>query len=75
MKIKMDNQKLQSQEISKREAKYKNFRQIANNFYNEALQGIHQEETEIKNQGTINIEPYLIYDRFANEIKVEFKIR
>ncbi len=57
------------------DSRYKNFRQIVTNFYNEELGEIHQEqEIIVKNKGSISIEPYLIYDRFSNEIKVEFKI-
>ena len=71
----MDNSIEQKNKISKKEARYKNFRQIVNNFYNEELEGIHQEEEiQIKNKGSINIEPYLIYDKFSNDMKVEFRI-
>lgn len=70
----MDNSIEQSKKISKKEARYKNFRQIVNNFYNEELEGINQEEIQIKNKGNINIEPYLIYDKFSNDMKVEFRI-
>ena len=70
----MSNLNEEKSRKSRKEARYKNFRQIVNNFYNEELQGIQQEETEIKSKGTITIEPYLIYDRFSNDVKVEFKI-
>ena len=58
----------------RKEAKYKNFRQIVTNFYNEEVEEINKEEIIIKNKESINIEPYLIYDKFTNDIKVEFKI-
>ncbi len=71
----MDNSLEENKKITKKEARYKNFRQIVNNFYNEELEGIHQEEEiQIKNKGSINIEPYLIYDKFSNDMKVEFRI-
>lgn len=71
----MNNSLEENKKITKKEARYKNFRQIVNNFYNEELEGIHQEEEiQIKNKGSINIEPYLIYDKFSNDMKVEFRI-
>ncbi len=60
---------------TKNEAKYKSFRQIVTNFYNEEIESIEVDEDDtIKNKGTIIIEPKIIYDRFSNDIKMEFKI-
>ena len=60
---------------TKNEAKYKSFRQIVTNFYNEEIESIEvDEDNTIKNKGTIIIEPKIIYDRFSNDIKMEFKI-
>ncbi len=54
---------------------YRNFKQIVNIFYNEELQEINpNEETILKNKGTVKIEPKIIYDRFSGDMKVEFKI-
>lgn len=45
---------------------YKNFKQIVNTFYNEEIDDInHDEELELKNKGTIKIEPKIIYDKFS----------
>lgn len=54
---------------------YRSFKQIVNTFYNEEIDEInHDEEIEIKNKGTIKIEPKIIYDKFSGDMKVEFKI-
>ena len=53
---------------------YRNFRQLVNTFYNEEIDEIDKDEKELKNKGTIQIEPKVIYDRFLGDIKVEFKI-
>ena len=54
---------------------YRNFRQIVNIFYNEELEDVNDsEEIELKNKGTIKIEPKIIYDKFSSDMKVEFKI-
>ncbi len=54
---------------------YRNFKQIVNIFYNEEIDGINQEEEIIlKNKGTIKIEPFVLYDKFTGDMRVEFKI-
>ncbi len=55
--------------------KYRNFKQIVNIFYNEEIDGINQEEeTLLKNKGTIKIEPFVLYDKFTGDMRVEFKL-
>ncbi|MCI8636416.1 MAG: hypothetical protein HFJ36_00865 [Clostridia bacterium] len=45
---------------------YKNFKQIVNTFYNEEIDDISQdEEVELKNKGTVKLEPKIIYDKFS----------
>ena len=53
---------------------YRNFKQIVNSFYQEEVEGISDEEDEIKQKGTIKIEPIIYYEKFSGDIKVEFKI-
>ena len=53
---------------------YRNFKQIVNSFYQEEVEGIADEEDEIKQKGTIKIEPIIYYEKFSGDIKVEFKI-
>ncbi len=53
---------------------YRNFKQIVNSFYQEEIEGISDEEDEIKQKGTIKIEPIIYYEKFSGDIKVEFKI-
>ena len=52
---------------------YRNFKQIVSIFYNEEIQGIDADE-KFKKPGTIKIEPKIYYDKFSNEMKIEFKI-
>ena len=61
--------------VNKNEAKYRNFRQIVNSFYNEEIDDIAEEnEDNVKVKGMLRIEPKIFYDRFGGELKVEFKI-
>ena len=53
---------------------YRNFRQMVNTFYNEEIDGIDSDDDELKNKGTIHLEPKVIYDKFLGDMKVEFKI-
>ena len=68
-----ENKKYIEQE--KNQANYRGFKQIVNIFYNEELEGMHdEEEITLKNKGSIRLEPKIIYDKFSGEIKIEFKI-
>ena len=42
--------------------KYRGFKQIVNIFYNEEIEGIDEEETALKEKGTIQLEPEIFYD-------------
>jgi len=54
---------------------YRNFKQIVNTFYNEEIEEMEQEEESIiKNKGTIKLEPKVSYEKFSGDMKVEFKI-
>ncbi len=55
--------------------KYNSFNQIVKILYNEELNEIDADlDIELKNKGTIKIEPKIIYDKFTKEMKIEFKI-
>lgn len=55
--------------------KYNNFSQIVNTIYNEEMNEIDADiGTEMRDIGTIQIEPKIIYDKFTKEMKIEFKI-
>ena len=54
--------------------KFNSFKQIVNSFYQEEVEGRSDEEDEIKQKGTIKIEPIIYYEKFSGDIKVEFKI-
>lgn len=57
------------------ENKYRSFKQIVNTFYNEEIDEIdYDEEINLKNKGTIKLEPKIVYDKFSGDMKVEFKI-
>ena len=53
---------------------YRNFKQIVNIFYQEEVEGISDEEDEIKQKGNKKIEPVIYYEKFSGDLKVEFKI-
>lgn len=55
-------------------SEYKNFKNIANIFYNEELEGINALEENNKCCGNIKIEPKIYYDKFSGDMRVEFKI-
>ena len=60
---------------SKSKNKYNNFKQIVKTLYNEELDEIDSDlDIELKNKGTIKIEPKIIYDKYSREMKIEFKI-
>lgn len=59
----------------KNQNKYNSFNQMVKTLYNEELNEIDSDlEVELKNKGTIKIEPKIIYDKFSKEMKIEFKI-
>ena len=51
----------------------KSFNKIVNMLYNEEIENINGEEQN-KIEGTVKIEPSIIYDKFSGNMKVEFKI-
>ena len=54
--------------------KYRGFKQIVNTFYHDEIEEIEEEETKLKEQGEIKLEPEVFYDKFSGDMKVEFKI-
>ena len=52
------------------ESKYRNFKQIVNDFYSDEMQETENEEKF----DNIKIEPKLIYDKYTSNLKLEFKI-
>ena len=75
IKNKIDKEEKQAMDLESQEVKYRSCRQIVNNFYNEEVETIDDDKEEIvKSKGTINIEPKIIYDKFTNDMKIEFKI-
>ena len=75
IKNKTDKEEKQAMDLESQEVKYRSFRQIVNNFYNEEVETIDDDkEVIVKSKGTINIEPKIIYDKFTNDMKIEFKI-
>ncbi len=62
---------------TRNDARYRNFRQIASKFYQEEIDEIEDNDIDSSfniNKGKVIIEPKFMYDRFVNELKVEFKI-
>lgn len=56
------------------DSKYRSFKQIVNAFYAEEMQEIEKEKQKENKTEKIKIEPKLIYDRYTNNIRIEFKI-
>ncbi len=73
---KIDTKLLEKSETSilSKYDKYRWFKQIVNTFYHEEIEGIEEEENELKEQGTIKLEPEIFYDKFTGDMKVEFRI-
>ena len=54
---------------------YRNFKQMVRIFYHEEIDEIGNiEDSTIENKGTIKLEPKIIYDKFSDNMKVEFRI-
>lgn len=53
---------------------YKNFKQIVNIFYNEELKILNTTQEDLRDLGSINIEPKILYDKLTSSMKIEFKI-
>ncbi len=74
-KVKEKEEKEKTKNILNLGNEYRNFKQIVNSFYQEEIDGIEEgEEEAIPISGDIKIEPTIYYDKFANDMKVEFKI-
>lgn len=56
------------------DSKYRSFKQIVNEFYAEEMQEINEENEQVQSEEKVKIEPKFIYDRYANNLRVEFKI-
>ena len=50
------------------DSKYRSFKQIVNNFYNERMEEIKQEEEKAEETERVKIEPRVIYDKFNNTL-------
>ena len=56
------------------DSKYRSFKQIVNEFYTEEMHEIEQSNNAEEEIEKIKIEPKLIYDKYTNTLRVEFKI-
>lgn len=74
MDSKREEVRIEKTVINVNKNNYRNFRQIVNTFYNEEIDSVDEEQIELKGRGTIKIEPQILYDKFSNDMKVEFKI-
>ena len=52
----------------------KSFNKIVNILYNEEIENINGEELNNLKQGTVKIQPRILYDKFSGNMKMEFKI-
>ena len=56
------------------DSKYRSFKQIVNSFYSEEMQEINDTKEEQEKIEKVKIEPKLIYDKYTNILKIDFKI-
>ena len=56
------------------DSKYRSFKQIVNTFYSEEMQEINQANEMEKQEEKVKIEPKLIYDKYTNNLRIEFRI-
>jgi SNF2 family DNA or RNA helicase len=56
------------------DSKYRSFKQIVNIFYAEKMQEIEQEDIKDEKVEEVKIEPRIIYDKYSNNLKIDFKI-
>ena len=54
--------------------KYGSFTQIVNELYEEEMHETEEKKLEAENHGTIKIEPKIIYNKYYNSLKIDFKI-
>ena len=59
--------------IPKNNIEHRNFKQIVNIFYNEEIDNIDTEEV-INIKEHVKLQPKIFYDKFTNDLKIEFKI-
>ena len=59
--------------ILRTDSKYRSFKQIVNELYSEEMKEIEQAEKKEENE-KIKIEPKIIYDKYTNNLRIEFKI-
>ncbi len=60
--------------ILRSDLKYRSFKQIVNEFYAEEMQEIEEEKEQESNIEKVKLEPKMFYDRYSNNLRVEFKI-
>lgn len=58
----------------KSNSQYRSFKQIVNEFYAEEMQEIEQINAQEELKSKIKIEPKIIYDKYTNNLRIEFKI-
>lgn len=56
------------------DTKYRSFKQIVNEFYAEEMQEIEESNKQEEEHEKIKIEPKIIYDKYTNNLRIEFKI-
>ena len=68
------NRSIQENYRNNPESNNRSFRQILNTFYNDELNTLDEENIDNATQEKIKIIPQIIYDRYSNSAKAEFKI-
>ena len=58
----------------RKDSKYRSFRQIVNELYEEEMHEVEEKQVEENSKNKIKIEPKLIYEKYYNSLRIEFKI-
>ena len=58
----------------RKDSKYRSFRQIVNELYEEEMHEVEEKKVEENSKNKIKIEPKLIYEKYYNSLRIEFKI-
>lgn len=61
------------EDILSHDSNYQNFYKIAQMFYNDELEKMDESDTIIRN-GDIKLEPKITYEKFSEDLKIEFRI-
>lgn len=69
-----NEEKIDINKTLRSDSKYRSFKQIVNEFYSEEMNEIEESNKPEEETEKIKIEPKIIYDKYTNNFRIEFKI-